>query len=75
MIYNAIVKDGGLFIPNFSANLDNQVQQSQAFQVSVTVINKLNQSKEIPASMRQAVGLLNQVDGVAYQNAQRKDWN
>lgn len=74
MIYTAVVKDGGLFIPNIPSDLVNQVQQSQSFQVSVTVI-KPDEADEIPSSMRQAVGLLSEIDAISYQNAQRADWD
>lgn len=74
MIYTAIVKDGGLFIPNISADLANQALQAQSIQVKLTLVASAN-NHTMPNSMTQAVGLLQDVDGVTYQNTLRQTWD
>lgn len=74
MIYTAVVKDGGLFIPNIPPDLANQAIQSPLFQVELIPVTS-SDNNMIPDSMLQAAGILKDVDGVVFQDTLRQEWD
>lgn len=74
MKVTAITQHGGLFIPNIMLNSsDNEV-----IDVELAFINEPSLKSHTPPHsadvLKNAVGILKGVDGVAFQNAIRSEW-
>lgn len=73
MRYTAIVKDGGLFIPNIMPPIGT-VQN--IIEVDLTLPTNHKTPNQLSQSLINAVGILpKDTDGVAYQNAVRAEWD
>lgn len=68
MQYTAIAKDGGLFIPNINQFSDNMWVQLEISQMVVAPQNTQQDNL-----LNQVVGILKDVDGVAFQNSLREE--
>lgn len=74
MKVTAITQQGGLFIPNIMLkSADNEL-----IDVELAFINEPPSKSDTPHYsgdvLKNAVGILQGVDGVAYQNAIRNEW-
>lgn len=69
MIATAIIKDGGLFIPNVDMTVLNSEQEVR---IQFEVIDQLDEDD----IFRKAAGLLknNKIDPLKFQNDQRDEW-
>ncbi|OHD09209.1 MAG: hypothetical protein A2086_10195 [Spirochaetes bacterium GWD1_27_9] len=70
MIYNAIIKDGGIFIPN----VDNKILKKSKTRIDIVFVDNINKDENIILKTKGIIKGKVQ-DGLEYEKIIRDEWD